>query len=193
MLNYVWAGMILFGVLVAVFTGKIPDLTMAVIDSSKEAVTVCVAMAGVMSMWTGLMKIAENSGLIKLLSKNAGKALKPLFPDIPRESRAMEYISTNIIANILGLGWAATPAGLKAMSELQKMNGGKTSASRSMCMFMIINMSSLQLISVNLIAYRSQYSSARPSEIIGPGLLATLVSTVAAVFFAKVMERRAFR
>lgn len=189
MLNYLWGGMILIGIVVAAFTGKMPDVTNAAIDCSKEAITTCITMLGILSMWTGLMQIAEKSGLIKDLSKKMMPFLKFLFPDIPAKHKSLQYISTNVIANILGLGWAATPAGIKAMEEMQKLNTDKKIASKSMCMFMVFNMSSLQIVSVNLIAYRSQYNSANPSEIIGPGLIATLLSTIVGIGVIKIIER----
>ncbi len=189
MLSYIWGGMILIGIMVAAFTGKMPDVSNAAISSAKDAVTLCITMLGVVSMWTGLMKIAEKSGLIDAFSEKIMPLLRLLFPDIPKNHNALKYISTNIIANILGLGWAATPAGLKAMDELQKLNRQKDTASKSMCMFMIINLSSLQIVSVNIIAYRTQYNSANPTEIIGPGLLATLVSTLVGVAACKLIER----
>lgn len=193
MLNYLWAGMILIGITVAAFTGRIPDITSAALSSSQEAVQVCLTMLGIMSMWTGLMKIAETAGMIKAISRRMTPFLRLLFPSLSPKSKAMEYISTNVIANVLGLGWAATPAGIKAMEELQKTNTDKTTATKEMCMFMIFNMSSLQIISVNLIAYRTQYNSANPSEIIGPGLLATLISTIVGVLTAKIFEIFYFR
>lgn len=189
MLNYLWGSMILIGIIFSVFSGNLSCITNAAINSSKEAVTICLTMLGVLTMWTGLMKIAEKSGLIDALSEKMMPLLKFLFPHLPKQSKAMQYISTNIIANMLGLSWAATPAGLKVMDELQKINPDKETASREMCMFMIINMSSLQIVSVNIIAYRSQYNSQNPSEIIGPGLLATLVSTIVAVVITKILER----
>ncbi len=189
MLNYLWGGMILLGITIAAINGKMPEVTNAAIQSSKDAVGVCITMLGILAMWTGLMKIAEASGLIQKLSKKMMPFLKFLFPDVPKGHKSLDYISTNVIANIFGLGWAATPAGIKAMQELQTLNPNKKVASKSMCMFMVFNMSSLQIISVNLIAYRSQYNSVNPSEILGPGLLATLVSTVVAVFIVKVIER----
>lgn len=185
--------MILLGIAVAAFTGKMPDVTTAVIASSKEAVQVCITMLGVMSMWTGLMKIAEEGGIIKVLSDKISPILRFLFPRLKKGSAASEYIATNFIANILGLGWAATPAGLKAMEELQKINPDKTKASREMCMFMIVNMSSLQLITVNILGYRSQHGSLNPSEVIGPGIFATLVSTLVGVTFAKIAESVHFK
>ncbi len=188
MLNYLWGAMILIGIAVAAFTGKMPDITNAAIESSKEAVTTCITMLGIMAMWCGLMEIAQRSGLIKTLTVKMKPFLKFLFPDVDEKNKALDCIATNVIANILGLGWAATPAGIKAMQELQKINKNKETASRAMCMFMVFNMSSLQLISVNIIAYRSQYNSANPSEIIGPGILTTLISTIAGILFVKIME-----
>lgn len=189
MLNYLWGSMILIGIVFSVFGGNLSAVTNAAINSSREAVTICLTMMGILTMWTGLMKIAEKSGLINALSEKMMPLLKFLFPHLPKKSKAIQYISTNIIANMLGLSWAATPAGLKAMDELQKINTQKDTASREMCMFMIINMSSLQIVSVNIIAYRSQYNSVNPSEIIGPGLLATLISTVVAIIITKIFEK----
>ncbi|MDR1538809.1 MAG: nucleoside recognition protein [Clostridiales bacterium] len=192
MLNYLWGGMIIVGLIVGAINGRLMEITNAAIDSSKEAVTLCVTMLGIMSMWTGLMKIAEKSGLIDMLSGKLAPVLRYLFPDIPRDHTAFKHISTNFIANILGLGWAATPAGLKAMEELQSLNPSKDAASKSMCMFMIINMSSLQLVTMNILAYRAQYNSANPSEIIAPGIITTILSTIAGVMFCKIAERRSW-
>jgi len=192
MLNYIWGGMIVLAIIVASFTGALPQLTMAAIESAKDAVTLCLTMLGVISLWTGLMKIGEKSGMIQALSRRMMPFLRFLFPRLNQKGKAMQYISTNIIANLLGLAWAATPAGLKAMEELQKVNSSKEAASPEMCTFMIFNMSSLQIISVNIIAYRAQYNSANPSEIIGPGLLATIVSSLVGVMFAKICADRAY-
>jgi len=181
--------MIIISIVVALFNGTMPVLTEAVIDSARDAVTLSVTMLGVVSMWTGFMKIGEDSGLISSLTKKMTPILRGLFPELKRGSKSLHYISVNVIANILGLGWAATPAGLKAMDELQKINPDKTRASKSMCMFMIFNMSSLQIVSINIIAYRSQFNSTNPAEIIGPGLLATAVSTAAGIIFAKIFGR----
>lgn len=190
MLNYLWGGMILIGVLVGAFTGRLPEVTNGAIESAKEAVSISITMLGILSMWTGLMRIGEDAGLIKSLTKRLMPFLRFLFPRIPKGHKAFEYIAANFIANFLGLGWGATPPGIKAMEELSTLNGRRNIASREMCMFMIVNMSSLQLVSVNLLAYRAQYGSQNPSEIIGPGMLTTLASTVASIIFAKLMERR---
>ena len=202
MLNYLWAGMILTGIVYGAFNGKMPDITNAALDSSKEAVTLCITMIGVMAFWTGIMEIAARAGIIRMASVKMRPLIRFLFPNLPDGHKAEEHISTNFIANFLGLGWAATPAGLKAMEELGKLEDdrrvgraagpvrGKRVASNEMCAFLIINISSLQLIPVNVIAYRSQYGSADPAGIIGAGILATAVSTGVAVVFCKVMDRR---
>jgi len=183
--------MIIVGIVVAAFTGKIPEVTNAALESARAAVMLCITMLGIISMWTGLMAIAEKSGLVASLSARMMPLLSYLFPELPRGSKAMEHISTNFMANILGLGWAATPAGIKAMQEMQKYCRDKQRASNSMCMFMIINMSSLQLVTVNVIAFRAQYGSVNPSEIIAPAILVTISTTIVAIVFAKLCERRA--
>lgn len=187
MLNYLWGFMILIGIIYAALTGRLPEVTDAALDSAREAVTLCITMVGVMSFWVGLMRIAENSGIISGASKKLNPFLRFMFPGIPTGHKANEYISTNMIANIFGLGWAATPAGLKAMEELGKLNHHSKTASKEMCTFLIINISSLQLIPVNMIAYRSQYGSANPARIVGPAIVATLISTFAGILFAKIM------
>lgn len=194
MLNYLWGGMILIAVVYGTLTGHVQDVGNAAIDSSKEAVELCITMLGVMALWTGIMKIAEAAGLMEKFRRAVRPVLRFLFPDIPEDAKVNEYIASNLLANILGLGWAATPFGLKAMAELQKMNiaqgGKKEVASRAMCTFLIINISSLQLIPVNIIAYRSQYGSVNPARIVGPAIIATAVSTLAAVLFVKLTERK---
>ena len=199
MMNYLWAGMILVGVVYAAFTGRLPDVTTAALDSAKEAVTLCITMLGVMSFWMGLMKIAERACMIAGFTKKLRPVLRFLFPNIPKDHVANEYLATNIIANIFGLGWAATPAGLKAMAELQKINEencrrygvtkqrGPDVATKEMCDFLIINISSLQLVPINIIAYRAQYGSAMPTDIMGPAIAATAVGTLVAVIFCRLM------
>lgn len=189
MLNYIWAVMILVGILYAALTGNIAAVTDAALDSAGEAVSLCITMAGVMALWMGLMEVAQSSGLIEKLTRGIQPFLTFLFPNIPKEHKARTYIATNFIANILGLGWAATPAGLKTMEELKKLNHDSTTASKEMCIFLIINISSLQLIPVNMIAYRSQYGSVNPAMIVFPALLATLFSTIVAVIFIKIVDK----
>lgn len=183
--------MLLAGIVVAAFTGRLGDAGTAAIDSPREAVSLCIAMLGVMSMWMGIMNIAKKAGLIDAMTRALRPALRFLFPDIPADHVVNEYIASNMIANVLGLGWAATPYGLKAMEQMKELNHGSKIASADMCTFLIINISSLQLIPVNIIAYRSQYGSVSPTSIIGMGLVATLISTTAGVVFS--VAARKFR
>ncbi len=203
MLNYLWAGMIAVGIVYGVFSGNMEAVTNGALDSAKEAISLCLNMCGIMALWMGLMEIASTSGLIEMLTKKISPFVSFLFPRIPQKHPALEAISTNIIANVLGLGWAATPAGLKAMEELSNLeeergnpeyckSNKKTkerTASNEMCIFLIMNISSLQLIPVNMIAYRSQYGSAAPTAVIAPALIATFSSALAAVIFCKIMDK----
>ena len=200
MLNYLWSFMILLGIIYAAITGHMADITNAALDSSKEAITLCITMIGVMSFWVGLMEIASKAGIIQTASRKIRPLIHFLFPNLPSGHPAEEPITTNIIANILGLGWAATPAGLKAMEVLSKLEEQRRKghlpgpsrpagvASNEMCTFLIINISSLQLIPINVIAYRSQYGSVNPASIIGAGILSTLVSTGIAVLYCKIKD-----
>lgn len=181
------------GIIFAAFTGKMADVTNAALDSSKEAVTLCITMMGVMSFWVGIMEIAKKGGIMEAAAKKMRPLIRFLFPELPEGHPAEEHITSNIIANVLGLGWAATPAGLKAMEELGKLNHGSTSASNAMCNFLILNISSLQLIPVNVIAFRSQYGSVEPTAIVGAGIVATTISTVTAIIFCKMMDRKKTR
>ena len=190
MLNKLWAGMIAVGILYGAFQGKMPEITNAAVDSSKEAITLCITMMGVMAMWVGLMEIAKGAGMIEGLSRKLGPFIRFFFPGVPKGHSAEGYISTNIIANVLGLGWAATPAGLKAMEHLGELNGNSKVASNDMCNFLILNISSLQLIPMNVIAYRSQYGSVNPAGIVGAGIVATCVSTAAGILFCKWKDGR---
>lgn len=200
-MNYLWAGMILVGILFGAFNGKMPEITNAALDSSKEAITLCITMMGVMSFWVGMMEIATRSGIIEIASEKLRPLIRFLFPNLPPDHKANEHITTNFIANFLGLGWAATPAGLQAMSELEKLEEErrflssenarpKGIASNEMCTFLIMNISSLQLIPINVIAYRSQYGSANPAAIIGAGIIATAISTLTAVIFCKLIDKK---
>lgn len=219
--NYIWGIMMLVGIIYGTLTGRVDAVSEAVLSSSKEAVTLCITMLGVMALWTGLMEIAKDGGLIHLISKWIRPFIQFLFPDIPEGHPALEKITLNFVANFLGLGWAATPAGLQTMEELAKLEeerrgearhvtgmrregklgnrqaGRKLAramprgvASNEMCTFLILNISSLQLIPVNVIAYRAQYGSVNPTAIVGPGIVATAVSTVVAVIFCKIMDRK---
>lgn len=197
MLNYIWAGMLILGIIFGILRGNVTEITNAALDSSKEAVTLCITMMGVMSFWVGLMEIAEESGMIRKVSRKIRPLVDFLFPEIPDGHKAKEHITTNIIANVLGLGWAATPAGLRAMEELARLEEDRRrgrapgiirtcgEAGNEMCTFLILNISSLQLIPMNIIAYRSQYGSPNPAVIVGPAIIATTISTLTAVLYCK--------
>ncbi len=194
--------MVLVGILWGALHGTMSQVTQGVLDSAKEAVSLCITMLGVMALWTGILEIGQRAGLIEQITKRMKPVLKFLFPNLPKGHPAEDAIATNIIANVLGLGWAATPAGLRAMEELARLEeergnpgylsdnkaagrNGERVASSEMCTFLILNISSLQLIPVNMIAYRQQYGSVNPAGIIAPAIAATLVSTLAAVAYCK--------
>ena len=189
MLNFIWVFCMLLGIVFALITGEMAAVSDGILSAGKDAVNLALTMAGVVATWSGIMKIAEKGGMISVLSDKLYPLLHILFPAISKKSKAMQYISANFIANFLGLGWAATPAGILAMKELQKYNTKKDTASNAICMFMIVNMSSLQLVTINIIAYRQQYGSANPGEIIGAGIVATLISTLIGVLAGKLLER----
>lgn len=200
---YLWGGMLLIGIVYGVLAGNVDEVTKAFVSCSGEAVSLCISMAGITAMWTGMMKIAENSGLVTELAAKMRPLIRFLFPKLDTESKAAHYICLNFLSNVLGLSWASTSSGLCAMKELkelqlQKENAEKNTedsgkkdavknssmiASNEMCTFLIINVSSLQLIPVNMIAYRAKYGSADPTAIVGPAILATAVSTAVAVIF----------
>lgn len=272
-MTYLWSGMILAGIIYGIISGNMQAVTEAVVSCSREAVSLCISMAGITAMWTGLMKIAEMAGLVDRLAEKLGPVLHFLFPGLKRDSKACRYISVNFMSNFMGLNWAATPAGLEGIKELAKeeerrrkeerrckeervhedegiyedkeihedkgihkdkgvhedkmihinkgvhenigvhkdkgvykdekvcKGGMNTSykrrptvpegtASDEMCTFLIMNISSLQLIPVNIIAYRAQYGSVDPAAIVGPAVIATAVSTVTAAIFCKLMNRK---
>ena len=188
MLNILWVIMIAGGIFFAAFHGTMGQITESFISSSTEAVNLCIFMLGVIGVWNGMMEIAVKSGLMKKIAKTMYPFIHWLFPDIPPRHKANEYIAANMAANILGLGWAATPAGLKAMRELQKLEEGGGRASDMMCAFLVLNISSLQLVPINMIAYRSQYGSVNPAAVVLPAICATMISTIAGIVFIKIIE-----
>ena len=200
MLNFLWAGMIIIGILYGALQGNLTEITNAALDSSKEAISLCITMMGVMAFWMGLMEIATKAGILQRATKGIMPVIRFFFPNIPKGHMANQHIATNFIANILGLGWAATPAGLEAMEALSELEEDRRKgkapgiarkkgiASNEMCTFLILNISSLQLIPINIIAYRSQYGSVNPAGIVGAGLVATTIGTLVAALFCKLKE-----
>lgn len=191
MINYIWAFLIILSVIFGSFRGAtfIGELSTSMLESTKSAVSLAISMLGIIGMWNGIINIASDSGLIKKLTKKMDPAISFLFPNLPKTSPVRHDIATNMISNILGLGWAATPAGLRAMKGLNELRcdifSDKSVATNEMCTFLLINISSLQLIPINIIAYRAEYGSASPTFVVGPGIVATMASTVVAVLFCK--------
>ncbi|MDO5411130.1 MAG: nucleoside recognition protein [Lachnospiraceae bacterium] len=199
MLNHIWAAMMFAGFVYGTLKGKLQVIGNSMLDAAGQAVSLSITLLGVVAFWCGIMEIAQEIGLTERLGKKMWPLIHFLFPAVPKEHKALNEISLNFIANILGLGWAATPAGLRAMEALEELEeerragqtpaAAKGTASNEMCTFLIINISSLQLIPVNIIAYRSQYGSANPTAIVGPAIVATAVSTLIAILFCRIMNQ----
>ncbi|MCM3566742.1 nucleoside recognition domain-containing protein [Neobacillus mesonae] len=181
MVNYIWVGMTIIGIIFALINGTMDEVNKAVFDGAKEAVTICIGLISVLVFWLGMMRIAEESGLLEKLSKLFRPLVKFIFPEVPVNHPAMGYILSNMISNMFGLGNAATPLGIKAMEQLKKLNGRKNSASRSMVTFLAINTASITIIPTTVIAIRMNYNSASPTEIVVPTIITTFLSAVAAI------------
>jgi spore maturation protein A len=181
--------MILIGIMVAFWNGKLELVTQAALDSAKSAVELSIGLIGVYALWLGIMKIAEESGLVEGISRRMRGVMRLLFPDIPARSNAIGSVTMNLVANMLGLGNAATPLGLKAMQDLQQINRQKDRATNAMCMFLVINTASVQIIPTTVIAIRSSAGSANPAEIVGTAFVSTLSSAVIGIIAARILEK----
>lgn len=190
MVNIIWVVMLLIGIVFAAVNNKMEEVNQAVIEGAANAVTVCIGLISILVFWLGLMKIAQQSGLLDKLANLFRPVVKRIFPEIPPNHPAMGYILSNMIANMFGLGNAATPMGIKAMEQLKKLNGGKDSASRSMITLLAINTSSLTLIPTTIIAIRMRYESSSPTEIVGTTIAATACSTIAAIMIDRFFYHR---
>jgi len=190
MVNFIWLFFILAGFVVAAINGNIEAVTQAVFDGAKTGVTVCFGLISILVFWLGIMRIAEDAGLLEKLAKLLRPIVRFLFPSIPDNHPALGYIMSNMSANILGLGNAATPMGIKAMQELQKLNGNKELASPAMCTLLALNTSSITLVPTTLIAIRMSFQSLNPAEIVGTTLVATFISTTAAIVVDRWYRRR---
>lgn len=189
MVNLIWASLAIIGILYAMFNGTMDEVNKAVFESANEAVTLSIGLISVLVFWLGIMKIAEEAGILKGLAKLFRPIVVRLFPEIPKDHPAIGYILSNVTANIFGLGNAATPMGIKAMEEMKKLSGSDE-ASRSMITFLAINTSSLTLIPTTVIAIRMQYDSISPTEIVGTTILATLISTTSAIMIDRLFYYR---
>ncbi|AEI41296.1 nucleoside recognition domain-containing protein [Paenibacillus mucilaginosus] len=190
MVNFIWLFFIVAGFVVAAFQGRIELVTEAVFDGAKSGVTVCFGLISIMVFWLGVMRIAEDAGLLQAMARLLSPIVRWLFPGIPRNHPALGYIMSNMSANIFGLGNAATPMGIKAMQELQRLNPNKDIASPAMCTLLALNTASITLVPTTLIAIRMSYDSANPAEIVGTTLIATFISTLAAILVDKWYRKR---
>jgi spore maturation protein A len=193
MVNYIWVGLTIIGLIFAAVNGTMNEVNEAIFKGAKEAVTLCIGLISVLVFWLGLMKIAEDSGLLKKLTKLFIPLVKRIFPEVPANHPALGYILSNMIANMFGLGNAATPLGIKAMEQLKVLNGGKTEASRSMVTFLAINTASVTLVPTTVIAIRMNYGSVSPTEIVGPTLITTVLSAIAAILIDRYFYYRRTR
>ncbi|MEV2908368.1 nucleoside recognition domain-containing protein [Paenibacillus larvae] len=193
MVNWIWLFFLVAGFAVAAVQGKIDVVTQAVFDGAKSGVTVCFGLISILVFWLGIMKIAEDSGLLKKLAVLLRPIVRFLFPSIPKDHPAVGYIMSNMSANILGLGNAATPMGIRAMQELQKLNPEKDTASPAMCTLLALNTASITLIPTTLIAIRMNFHSKNPADIVGSTLMATFVATVAAIIVDRFYRKKALK
>lgn len=189
MVNYIWAGMAIIGIIYAMINGTMDKVNEAIFSSASEAVTLSISLISVLVFWLGLMRVAEKSGILNKLSRLFKPFITKLFPDIPKDHPAIGYILSNFIANLFGLGNAATPMGIKAMKEMKSLSNSDK-ASRSMITFLVINTSSLTLIPTTVIAIRMQYQSAAPTEIVGTTIIATLITTTFAIIIDRLFYLR---
>jgi spore maturation protein A len=188
MLNYIWAGMLAAGFLIGMINGRLEEVTQAAFSSAGRAVELSIGLLGILCLWSGLMKIAEKGGLIRLVARLAKPLLKLLFPQAAHDAGALGSIVMNLSANFLGLGNAATPLGIKAMNELQRLNRGDDSASDSMCMFLVLNTSAIQLIPATVIAIRADAGSAAPAEITVCVWIASICASLSGIILVKLLS-----
>lgn len=185
MVNIIWACMAIIGIVYAMFNGTMDEVNKAIFESSSEAVTLAIGLISILVFWLGMMKVAEKAMILKALAAFFRPIILKLFPEIPPDDPAIGYILSNITANIFGLGNAATPMGIKAMEEMKRLSGTEK-ASRSMITFLALNTSSLTLIPTTVIAIRMQYNSVSPTEIVGTTMIATILSSIAAIIIDRI-------
>lgn len=180
MINLIWACMAIIGIIYAMFNGTMEDVNQAIFESANEAVTLTIGLISMLVLWLGLMRVAVEAGILRVLASLFRPIIRRIFPDIPADHPALQYILSNITANIFGLGNAATPMGIKAMKEMKNLSNSPV-ASRSMITFLALNTSSLTIIPTMVISIRIKYDSTSPTEIVGTTIIATIISTIAAI------------
>ncbi len=189
-MNYIWGGMMVISLIVSIFTGRVEQTAAAAVSGAGEAVNLSVSLLGIMCLWTGISKIGEEAGLIQIIAKALTPVLKFIFPRLDPKGTAFGGVVMNIVANLLGMGNAATPLGIKAVSELQKLSTDKTSATDEMCMFVVLNTASIQLIPTTLISLRQTYGAASPGDVILPIWICEVCALTLGITIAKLLARR---
>jgi spore maturation protein A len=192
MMNWIWFGLIVLGVIVAAFSGHMDTLTKSAFDAAKTAVELCIGLIGIMALWLGMMRVAEEAGLVKMLSWLVRPVMKRLFPEVPGDHPAMGSMISNIAANLLGLGNSATALGLKAMQDLQSLNEEKETATNAMIIFMAINATAITVIPATVIGLRAAAGSQHPTSIIVTTLISCGTASIVAVTSAKLLEKLRF-
>ncbi|MCO7176631.1 nucleoside recognition domain-containing protein [Sporolactobacillus kofuensis] len=193
MINIIWVALFLIGLIYAAIHGTIDEVNKELFASASAAIEICIGLISILIFWLGLMKIAEKSGLLEKLSSLFRPIMRKIFPEVPPDHPAMGYILSNTIANMFGLGNAATPMGIKAMEELKKLNGGRSTPSRSMITLLALNTSGLTLVPTTVIAIRMKYNAVSPTDIVGPTLIATCCTTLAALLIDRFFYYRRTR
>ena len=189
MINSVWLFLIVSGIIVAAARGSMGDVSTGIMAGASSSVELFLGLMGIMALWTGVMRVAQRSGLVETLSRVIRPVLVPIFPEVPKNHPAMGAMVMNLAANMLGLGNAATPIGINAMKELQKLNPKPSRATNAMCTFLVLNTSSVQVIPATIIGLRAAAGSSNPTEIVGTALLATIISTLAGLLAVKALQR----
>ncbi len=190
MLNIIWPIFIIISFIYAILNGRVEEINNSVFESTKSAIELSISLLGTICLWNGIMQIASKTNIVKHLSKLLNPIIKKLFPDIKKEEKVHEEITMNMIANIMGLGNAATPLGLKAMQSMQRKNADKNRLSNSMAMFIVVNTASIQLIPTTVIAIRSSLGSNNPTAMIIPVWIATICAALAATISAKLLMKK---
>ncbi|MCM1370863.1 MAG: spore maturation protein [Clostridium sp.] len=189
MINKIWCFFIIAGVIFSCITGKVDIITEEILKSGETSFNMIIKIFPVMALWLGIMNIALKSGLLSKISSFVSPILKFIFPEIPKHHESLGYITTNIVMNMFGLGNAATPFGLKAMSSLQQLNKDKTTASKSMITFLVINTSGVTIVPTTVISLRMLYNSVNPPSIMGASIIVTVISLIAGLIFDRILGR----
>lgn len=190
MINYIWAIFIIVGIVYSIITNNFSVINSEILESSKTTLDLILKLFPMVALWTGIMNIAKESGLLKKFSNLISPLLSKLFPEIPKNHESLGYIASNVVVNMFGLGNAATPFGLKAMKSLQELNKDKTKASRSMITFLVLNTSGLTLIPTTVISLRMAYKSLNPTEIVITSIIATVCSTIAGLIADRIFAKK---